>query len=424
MKKVLLSCALAFSANAIATDFNGYIVKFKQGSKAYEQKSFKSVGDFAPMNVSFGNFATLNGANISNKNVQSLSNHPDVEYVEPNWIIKINPNKVSAPIKDPKFAEQWGLKNTGKNSGGWFSSGKVGEDVNAEQAWEITKGDKDIIVAVIDTGIDYRHTDLRKNLWVNDLEKNGTEGVDDDGNGYVDDIYGYDFANMDADPMDGHGHGTHCSGVIGASHNNTGIRGVMANVRIMGLKFLTDKGSGETVGAIKAIEYAIRNGAHITSNSWGGGEKSEALKEAIKAAYDAGTMFVAAAGNERNDNDARPTYPAAYDVEGIITVGAMDGKGNRSSFSNYGKKSVHVFAPGSNILSTVTNNRYQKMSGTSMAAPHVSGVLGLLLANEPGISIDEAKSQLMGSTIRNRSLGQYAASGRVDAFRMLRNDRN
>ena len=424
MKKILFSCALAFSANSIATDFNGYIVKFKTGSKAYEQKSLKSMGEFTPMNFSFGNFATLNGENISIKGVNSLTNHPEVEYVEPNWIIKLNPINVSKAISDAKYAQQWGLTNTGKNSGGWFSPGKKGEDVNAEQAWTMTKGSKEITVAIIDTGIDYRHPDLKDNLWVNDLELNGTEGVDDDGNGYVDDIYGYDFANNDADPLDGHGHGTHCSGVIGASHNDIGVRGVMADVKLMGIKFLTDSGSGETISAIKAIEYAVKNGAHITSNSWGGGEKSEALKEAIQAAYDAGTMFVAAAGNAKNDNDSKPTYPAAYQVDGIITVGAMDGKGNRSSFSNYGKKTVHVFAPGSNILSTVKNGGYKKMSGTSMATPFVSGVLGLLLANEPGITIDEAKSQLMGSTVRNRSLGQYAASGRVDAFRMLKNDRN
>lgn len=424
MKKVLLSCALAFTFNSVASDFNGYIVKFKEGSKAFNQKSFKSIGDFQPLNFSFGNFATLNGVNLSNKNVQDLTNHPEVEYVEPNWIIKVNPKIDSTAVNDPSFAQQWGLQNTGKNSGGWFSSGKKGEDVNAIKAWDITKGNRDIVVAVIDTGIDYRHPDLKENLWVNEAELNGTEGVDDDGNGYVDDTYGYDFANNDGDPMDGHSHGTHCSGVIGAAHNSQGVRGVMANVKLMGIKFLSDSGSGETIGAIKAIEYAVKNGAHITSNSWGGGEKSEALKEAIKAAYDAGTMFVAAAGNERNNNDTKPTYPAAYKVDGIITVGAMDGKGNKASFSNYGKTSVHVFAPGTNILSTVKNGRYQKMSGTSMATPFVSGVLGLLLSHEEGMSIDEAKERLMESTILNRSLGNYAVTGRVDAFRMLKDQRN
>jgi subtilisin family serine protease len=198
----------------------------------------------------------------------------------------------------------------------------------------------------------------------------------------------------------------------------------MANVKIMAIKFLSDRGSGETINAIRSIEYAVKNGAHITSNSWGGGEKSEALKEAIQAAYDAGTMFVAAAGNESANNDTRPSYPAAYKVDGIITVGSMDGKGNKSSFSNYGKDTVHVFAPGSSILSTVKNGSYQKMSGTSMAAPFVSGVLGLLLADQPGITIDQAKARLMESTVLNSSLTKYSAAGRVDAFRMLTNESN
>ncbi|ATH07570.1 hypothetical protein BIY24_06310 [Halobacteriovorax marinus] len=424
MKKVILSCALALSVSAAAQDFNGYIVKFKQGSNLLEQKSFKSLGKVEKLNFSFGQFAKLSEVNLSNKAMSDLANNPEIEYIEPNWIIKVDPVDSSKEELDPKYAQQWGLKNTGRNSGGWFSSGKAGEDVNAEKAWEITKGSKDIVVAVIDTGIDFRHPDLKDQMWTNEAELNGIEGVDDDGNGYVDDIYGYDFANQDGNPTDGHSHGTHCAGVIGASHNSIGVMGVMANVKLMGIKFLTDSGSGETVNAIKSIEYAVKNGAHITSNSWGGGEKSEALKEAIKAAYDAGTMFVAAAGNSRSNNDTRPTYPASYDVEGLITVGAMDGKGNRSSFSNYGKTSVHVFAPGSNILSTVKNGGYKKMSGTSMATPFVSGVLGLLLANEPGITIDQAKERLMESTILNSSLSDYAAAGRVDAYRMLRNERN
>ncbi|WP_372651413.1 S8 family serine peptidase [Halobacteriovorax sp.] len=424
MKKLILSCALALSVNTVAQDFNGYIVKFKKGSKLLEQKAFKSIGDFEKLNLSFGDFAKLSNVDLSNKAISELMNNPEIEYVEPNWIIKVDPVDTNKEILDPKFSQQWGLVNDGKNSGGWFSRGKAGEDVNAEKAWDITKGSKDIVVAVIDTGIDFTHPDLKDQMWTNDAELNGIEGVDDDGNGFVDDIYGYDFANNDGNPTDGHSHGTHCAGVIGASHNSIGVKGVMANVKLMGIKFLTDSGSGETIGAIKSVEYATKMGAHITSNSWGGGERSEALKEAIQAAQDAGTMFVAAAGNSRADNDARPTYPANYKVDGIVTVGAMDGKGNRSSFSNYGKTSVHVFAPGSNILSTVKNGGYKKMSGTSMATPFVSGVLGLLLANEPGISITEAKERLMESTVLNSSLTKYSAAGRVDAFRMLTNERN
>lgn len=424
MKKMFLSLAVLCSASVFAQNFNGYIVKLKNGAESLPM--MKSLGDVKNVNTSFGNYAVIKGQNLDNKSLGFLKSDPSVEYVEKNWIVSLDTtvHAEQESAMDSGFSKQWGLKNTGRNSGGWFSSGKAGEDVNAVNAWDITKGSNDIVVAVIDTGVDHQHPDLIDNMWVNEAEKNGLEGVDDDGNGYVDDVYGYDFANKDGDPMDGHSHGTHCAGNIGASHNGTGVMGVMANVKMMGIKFLTDSGSGETIDAISSIEYAIKNGADIMSNSWGGGERSEALKEAIQAANDAGILFVAAAGNSRSDNDARPTYPANYKVENVITVGAMDGKGNRSSFSNYGKETVHVFAPGSNIYSTTKNGRYQKMSGTSMATPIVSGVLGLLLANEPGISVEDAKRRLIESTIKNSTLTKYSQGGRVDAHALLTNQRN
>ena len=231
-------------------------------------------------------------------------------------------------------------------------------------------------------------------MWVNEAEANGEPGVDDDGNGYVDDIHGYDFANDDGDPMDGHGHGTHCAGVIGADHNGDGIAGLMGDVQLVGIKFLTDSGSGDTINAIKSIDYATQVGVHIMSNSWGGGGFSQALKESIERARDAGILFVAAAGNSNSDNDKRPMYPATYDVENIISVGAMDGKGNKSSFSSYGETTVHVFAPGSNILSTVPGDAYRKMSGTSMATPYASAALGMLLASYQAFDIRDYKEQL------------------------------
>jgi len=424
MKKTLIAALLGASTVATAANFNGYIVKLKDGSQAFTEKSFQSAGPVKALDFSFGNYVKID-SNLpeGSKSLMAIANHPDVEYVEPNFIYSVLPVKseaVEKAVSDAQYSKQWGLKNTGRNSGGWFSSGKKGEDINAEKAWTITKGSKDIIVAVIDTGIDYNHPDLKNNLLVNDAELNGTEGVDDDGNGYVDDIYGYDFANKDGDPLDGHSHGTHCAGVIGASHNSQGIAGVMANVKMLGIKFLTDRGSGESVDAISSIEYAMKRGAHIMSSSWGGGEKSQALKDAIQAASDKGILFVAAAGNSRSDNDARPTYPANYQVDNVITVGAMDGKGNRSSFSNYGAETVHVFAPGSNILSTVKNGGYQKMSGTSMATPFVSGVLGLLLSQNKGMSVESAKERIMATTVRNSGLEGKALAGRVDAYRMLK----
>ena len=408
--KTYIAMATLLSSSAFAGE---YIVKFKDNAKSFgAMKSLSQMGQVREMNVSVGNFAVLKSTQKLNLMKSNL--HPAIEYIEPNYTYKA----FGTPA-DANFSKQWGLNNTGKNSGGWFSRGKAGVDVSALKAWEITKGSKDIKIAVIDTGVDYRHQDLKGNIMVNEAELNGEPGVDDDGNGYIDDTYGYDFANMDNDPMDGHGHGTHCAGVIGATHDSVGIAGVMANVQILPIKFLTDRGSGTLEGAIKSIDYAVSRGVNIMSNSWGGGDRSEALLDSIKAAEKAGVIFIAAAGNERNNNDKNPTYPASYEVESLVSVGAIDGKGKRASFSNYGKKSVHVFAPGVNTYSTVANNRYQKMSGTSMACPHVAGVAGLILSHEPNLSSMELKTRLMGTSVLSSELNTYTASGYVDAHRAL-----
>jgi subtilisin family serine protease len=323
------------------------------------------------------------------------------------------------------FSKQWGLVNTGKNSGSIFSPGVAGEDINVSKAWDITKGstgEQIIKIAVIDTGVDYTHPDLKSQIAVNELEFNGKAGVDDDGNGYVDDIYGYDFANKDADPMDGHGHGTHCAGVIGASHNSVGIAGVMKNVQIVPIKFLTDAGSGETIDALSSIDYAISRGVNIMSNSWGGGEKEQSLLDAITAAESAGITFVAAAGNESNNNDKTPSYPANYEVSNVVSVGSFTGAGAKSSFSNYGVKTVHVTAPGSTILSTYKNGGYANLSGTSMATPHVAGVVGLILSKEPNLTPAQIRERLINTSVKTEKLKTASLSaGRVDAFRALTN---
>lgn len=422
---LIIGFALATVAQTAMAESRGYIVKLKDGAAL----SNKSVGVVTKIKVSFGNFVKVEG--INNKSVNDIALDPNVEYIEPNYVYglpKVELGEVlggdKASATDSYYDKQWGMKNTGRNSGGWFSSGKAGEDMNAEGAWDITKGDKDLVVAVIDTGVDYTHPDLKANLWVNEAEKNGQPGVDDDGNGYVDDVYGYDFAGKDGDPMDGHGHGTHCAGNIGAAHNGEGVAGMMANVKIMAIKFLSDSGSGTSEDAILAIDYATRNGAKIMSNSWGGGERSEALKEAIERARDAGIVFVAAAGNESSNNDKRDTYPANYDVENVITVGAMEGKGKRSSFSNYGATKVHVFAPGSNIYSTVRGGRYQSMSGTSMATPLVSGAIGLLLSHEPTLTPREVRERVIATSVNNGTLDDMSVSnGRMDTKRLLLDER-
>ncbi|WP_412462709.1 S8 family peptidase [Halobacteriovorax sp. RT-2-6] len=421
MKKLFLALGMTCALSASAQNFNGYIVKLKPG---FESLVNTNMADAQVRKLSFGTFAVVK------QSFEGLVQDPAVEYVEKNWIINLNdfsaPQHDDASLtenRDEQFSKQWGLMNDGRNSSGWFSRGKAGEDINATAAWNVETGDRDLVVAVIDTGVDYTHADLKANTWKNEGEIAGN-GIDDDGNGFVDDVYGYDFANKDGDPMDGHSHGTHCAGVIGARHNGTGIMGVMANVKIMSIKFLSDSGSGETIDAISSIDYAVANGAKILSNSWGGGEYSEALKESIQNARDKGVLFVAAAGNSSADNDARPTYPANYDVENVITVGAMDGKGNRSSFSNYGQDTVHVFAPGSNILSTVPGDRYKKMSGTSMATPMVSGVLGLLLSKEEGLTFSQIKERIYSTSVPNAGLITKAKSGRIEAYRLLNNIQN
>lgn len=418
LKKSLLGMiALSFLGfNASALESNGWIVKFADGSKAYQDKSFQDLGTVTEIPVSFGNFVKLEGQ-VSNKSIEMLSNHPEVLYVEPNYIYTVNPiegEELSSEVKniaDSEFSRQWGLKNTGRNSGEIFRRGKVGQDTNIMSAWDMTTGSSDIIVAVIDTGIDYNHPDLKDNMWVNPDPT-------------AEDVHGYNFAAKTPNPMDGNGHGTHCAGVIGATHNALGIRGVMANVKLMAVKFLSDSGRGETADAIASIDYAVENGAHVLSNSWGGGGRSEALKEAIVRANEAGVVFVAAAGNSRADNDTTNSFPANYKVDNVISVGAMDARGNKASFTNYGKESVHVFAPGVNIYSTVQNGGYKSLSGTSMAAPFVSGIVGLLISQESTLSTTEITQRVVGTSVNESSLIPYAQSGRIDAARFLRDQRN
>ena len=221
--------------------------------------------------------------------------------------------------------------------------------------------------------------------------------------------------------MDGHGHGTHCSGVIGAQHNSIGIRGVMAKVKILPIQFLSARGSGTLEGAVRAIDYAVKRGVNIMSNSWGGGGDAKALKEAISLAEEAGILFVAAAGNNSSNNDKTTTIPASIDLDNILAVGAMDGRGKKARFSNYGKNTVDVFAPGVKIYSTVRNNKYQNMSGTSMSCPVVSGVAGLIWSKEPELTYSDVKKRLMDNTHRGMRLDKFSASGYIDAFKALTN---
>ncbi len=414
------------------------IVKLKDGvSKSFlsNKANGMSIKSDLRSNLVVAKFdASLKGS--IEKVIEELNSRDEVEYAEPNFIYrlvepikneevlsKIIPSFDQEPLYTPvdaRFGELWGLKNTGSNPGS--GSGVAGADIDALKAWEISTGSRSVKIAVIDTGIDYRHPDLKDQMWVNTAELNGQPGVDDDGNGYVDDIHGYDFANKDGDPMDGHSHGTHCAGTIGASHNAIGVAGVMADVEFVAIKFLTDRGSGSTEDAILAVDYATKVGVDLMSNSWGGGGASQALQEAIERANDAGIIFTAAAGNSSSDNDSRPHYPSNYQVDNVISVAATTSSDELASFSCFGRRTVHIGAPGHKILSTVKNGGYASYSGTSMATPHVSGVIGLLLAEESGLTPLEVRNRVMVTSEPIPALrGKTINSGRINAYNLLTN---
>lgn len=272
--------------------------------------------------------------------------NPAVKYAEPNYIVNatLTPN-------DPDFSKLWGLHNTGQ------TGGTSDADIDAVEAWDITTGSSNVVIAVIDSGvainsnISVGHPDLINNIWTNQGETSCTDGVDNDSNGYIDDCYGWDFLDNDNDPMDYSSHGSHVSGTIAAvGNNNEGISGVMWNASIMPLRFLDAAGSGNTADAISAILYATENGAHVINNSWGGGGFSQALEDAISLSN---AVVVCAAGNNGADNDSTPFYPASYSSDNIISVAATTNNDDLASFSNYGAASVDIAAPGTGIYSTL-----------------------------------------------------------------------
>ncbi len=342
-----------------------------------------------------------------------LATNPNLAYYEPNVVTPL----ASLP-NDPQFNLLWGLHNTGQTVGG--QTGTAGADIDALEAWQITTGSSRVVVAVIDTGVDYTHPDLARNIWVNPGEIPGN-GIDDDGNGFIDDYFGWDFANNDNNPLDDHGHGTHVAGIIGAVANNgLGVSGAAWSVSIMPIKFLAANGSGSLDNAIRAINYVtmMRNrgvDVRISNNSWGGGGYYQSLYDAIAAHNRAGIMFVAAAGNNARNTDLTPNYPSCYNLENIISVAATDNRDNLAVFSNYGVVSVDLAAPGVNIYSTKPGGGYQFLSGTSMAAPYVSAVAALAWSVAPNATVAEVRNALLGGADRIPSLAGKVASGRLNA---------
>ncbi len=347
--------------------------------------------------------------------VSALKANDLVAAIEPNIVIqaRLTPS-------DSRYSQLWALHNTGQ------TGGKVDADIDAPEAWGITTGSQQVVVAVIDTGVDYNHPDLRANMWVNLGEIPG-DGIDNDGNGFVDDVYGYDFVNNDGSPLDDNGHGTHVAGTIGAVGNNDeGVTGVAWSVSIMAVKFLNANGSGFVSNAIKAINYVTMMKTQfgvnvvVANNSWGGGGYNSQMFNAILAAQEANILFVAAAGNDKSDNDVRGAYPANYELDNVISVAATDYNDELAGFSNWGASRVHLAAPGVVIRSTIPGGGYGAYSGTSMAAPHVSGVAALLWSLNPNLSYREVKDAILNGVDKVDALAnKVATGGRLNAYNAL-----
>jgi subtilisin family serine protease/regulation of enolase protein 1 (concanavalin A-like superfamily) len=341
--------------------------------------------------------------------IAALAANPDVEFAQPNYIRHI---AQSSPPNDPLWLNGtlWGLLK-----------------IQAQNAWSTyTPGDSSVVVAGIDTGINYNHPDLIANIWTNPLEIAGN-GLDDDGDGYVDDVHGINAITHSGDPMDDHGHGTHTAGTMAAVGNNaTGVVGVNWNAKIIGCKFLNSAGNGSDTGAIECFNYLVmlkQRGVNIrvTNNSWGGtrsGGIDQALKTAIDAAGSAGILNAFAAGNNNANNDVTPFDPASIPSSSIIAVAASDPSDNRASFSNYGNNSVHLAAPGVSITSTFGGG-YAALDGTSMATPHVAGAASIIAFLNPALSPSAIKTVLMNNVdALPQWTSKVVSGGRLNLFKV------
>jgi subtilisin family serine protease/subtilisin-like proprotein convertase family protein len=342
--------------------------------------------------------ATLSTGADLNASMQAFQSRGDVLMASPDFRVSID-----ALPNDPSYGSQWGLENLG-------GSGLPDADIDAAEAWDYGTATS-VVVAVIDSGIDYTHVDLASNIWTNADEVAGN-GIDDDGNGYVDDVRGWNFVANNNNPMDDNGHGTHVAGTIGAvGGNGIGVTGVAWHAQLMALKFLDSTGSGMLSDAVSAIGYARANGAKIINASWGGGGFSSALQSAIQRFQNAGGIFVTAAGNESSNNAQVASYPANYALANVISVAATTSFDTLASFSNYGSN-VDIAAPGQSILSTVPGNRYAVYSGTSMATPHVAGAMALLWGQAPELTAAQLIDLVMSNT--DSILLSQTAHGRLN----------
>lgn len=500
MKRLLAAMAFFLPSHVLATPQSDYLIQL---SNSNDTTRFR-IQNILPQDSQVEDLKLNNWVRVQIPEerlhlfrVQALTTHPSVVHIQPNYKLSLMHDfRAKDPAARRRLLEE--LANSTSEDGGFpwpgnevgtsgpdkdnpaipeAGNGESGADpllssqwgmkqIGVERAWQETKGSEDVVVAVIDTGVDYTHEDLIDNIWRNPGETGSDDqgrdkssnGVDDDNNGYIDDVIGWDFVTNDNKPYDlsvslwemllgggNPGHGTHCAGNVAArGDNGKGIAGVAPNVKIMPLRFLSEKGQGTTADAVKAVRYAIDNGAKVLSNSWGSeGEDSDeagnkALKDAIRYSEEKGALFVAAAGNGHqgigynNDTDARPAYPASYDMDIIISVAAIDEAGQLGSFSNWGPKTVDIGAPGVKVFSTTIGNGYndtvanflgQKITwdGTSMATPHVAGAAALYWSKHPNKSWQEVKSAILNSVQKTSVLANKVTSGgQLDAESMMR----
>jgi uncharacterized protein (TIGR03382 family) len=340
----------------------------------------------------------------------AYQNDPSVETVGLNYIVRIN----ATTPNDTRFGDLWGMHNVGQ------AGGVADADINGPEAWDITTGsDSAGVVTVIDTGVDYTHPDLRLNMWTNPGEIPGNS-VDDDGNGYVDDVHGINAITNSGNPMDDHDHGTHVSGTIaGRGNNGQGVVGVNWTAKIMGCKFLGADGSGTIADAVKCMQYVhtmktrAANPVNIiaTNNSWGGGGFSDPFLTALTQHRDDGILFIAAAGNAGANNDTTTAYPNGYFVANVIAVGGHTRSDTTYTSSSYGRRTVHLMAPAVDVLSTVTGNSYDTFTGTSMATPHVTGVAALLKAQDPSRDWKQLKNLILTGSIASASSAGKSITG-------------
>ncbi|HEU4411075.1 MAG TPA: S8 family serine peptidase [Polyangiaceae bacterium] len=338
--------------------------------------------------------------------VEAYRRDPRVLYAEPNYIYNLH-----AVPNDPSFGQLWGMNNDGQ-------FGVVDADINAPEAWDITTGSSGVVLGLLDSGVDYHHQDLAANIFTNPGEIAGN-GIDDDGNGWVDDVHGIDAIGESGDPMDTDGHGTHVSGTMAARGNNgVGVAGVNWDAKVVACKAFN--GFGDLDDILQCMDYFLElktrpnNPVDIvaTNNSWGGGPFSQALSDAIGAHQQAGMLFVAAAGNNGSDTDLFPNYPSGYDHANIISVLSLDRFDQRSFFSNFGVRTVDVGAPGEEVLSTLPGDGYGVLSGTSMAAPHVTGLVGLLKAQNPSRTAQQLKNLILTGGAPSPATAGATLSGR------------